>query len=50
MIGVPEKSRETGALLYPQPPGMVEILEKRGFVMDHPASKQRGNIHIEEYW
>ena len=29
MIGVPEKDRQTGARVYPQPPGVIEILEQR---------------------
>lgn len=50
MIGVPEKDRETKALVYPQPTGVIEILEKRGFVLDQRAQKVRGSIHFEEYW
>lgn len=50
MIGVPERNRETGAVKYPQPPGVVEILEARGFRADAPATKTKGNIHFEEYW
>jgi ferredoxin--NADP+ reductase len=50
MIGVPEKDRETGKLLYPQPPGVVEILTRRGFQTDQHAQKIRGNLHYEEYW
>lgn len=50
MIGVPEKDRETGALVYPQPPGVIEILERRGFEVDQPRLKKRGSIHFEEYW
>src|SRR5262249_48978250 len=37
MIGVPEKDRATGARIFPQPPGVIEILEKSGFRMDQPA-------------
>lgn len=50
MIGVPEKNRETGTLSYPQPPGVIELLSRRGFRTDLPAQKIRGNIHYEEYW
>jgi ferredoxin--NADP+ reductase len=50
MIGVPEKDRTTGARIFPQPPGVIEILEKRGFRMDQPALKIKGNLHYEEYW
>jgi ferredoxin--NADP+ reductase len=50
MIGVPDKERETGRLLYPQPPGVIEILERRGFRRDQPSLKLKGNIHYEEYW
>jgi ferredoxin--NADP+ reductase len=49
MIGVPQKDRETGQRVYPTPPGVIEILEKRGFKADQ-GSKERGNIHFEEYW
>jgi ferredoxin/flavodoxin---NADP+ reductase len=50
MIGVPEKDRETGERVYPQPTGVVELLEKRGFQCDQPQVKIKGNIHFEEYW
>lgn len=50
MIGVPVYDRATGAKVYPQPPGCVELLERRGFQSDVPGQKQRGNIHFEEYW
>jgi ferredoxin--NADP+ reductase len=50
MIGVPDKDRETGKLLYPQPPGVIELLQQRGFHPDQPALKVKGNIHYEEYW
>jgi ferredoxin--NADP+ reductase len=50
MIGVPAKDRETGERVYPSPPGVVEILEKRGFRADQPNIKLKGNIHFEEYW
>jgi ferredoxin--NADP+ reductase len=50
MIGVPTKNKETGEREYPQPPGVIEILEKRGFTTDNAAQKIKGNIHFEEYW
>jgi ferredoxin--NADP+ reductase len=50
MIGLPTKDKETGARVYPQPLGVVEILERRGFQIDQPALKIKGNIHFEEYW
>jgi ferredoxin--NADP+ reductase len=50
MIGKPEKDRATGELVYPQPVGVVELLERRGFHLDQPAVKKVGNIHVEEYW
>ena len=50
MIGVPVKDRDTGQRVYPQPTGVVEILERRGFQTDQPAAKIIGNIHFEEYW
>ncbi|HJT75565.1 MAG TPA: ferredoxin--NADP reductase [Gemmataceae bacterium] len=50
MIGVPARDRATGERTYPQPPGVIEVLERRGFQSDHPAAKIQGNIHFEEYW
>jgi ferredoxin--NADP+ reductase len=50
MIGVPVKDRETGVRSYPQPAGVIELLERRGFQVDQPQAKVRGNIHFEEYW
>jgi ferredoxin/flavodoxin---NADP+ reductase len=50
MIGVPQRDRETGAVTYPQPPGVIEVLEARGFKADVAAAKFKGNIHFEEYW
>lgn len=50
MIGAPEHDKTTGASVYPQPPGVIEILSKRGFQIDQPSLKLKGNIHIEEYW
>jgi ferredoxin--NADP+ reductase len=50
MIGIPEKDRVTGAMVYPQPTGVIEILEKRGFRVDQPAQKIKGTLHFEKYW
>jgi ferredoxin--NADP+ reductase len=50
MIGVPERDRARGEMVYPQPPGVVEILERRGFRVDQPGQKIAGNIHYEKYW
>jgi ferredoxin--NADP+ reductase len=50
MIGVPDKVRETGQKVYPQPPGVIEILERRGFQADQPSLKIKGDLHYEEYW
>jgi ferredoxin--NADP+ reductase len=50
MIGVPEVDRNTGARRYPHETGVVEILEHRGFRIDDPRAKTRGNIHFEKYW
>ena len=50
MIGVPVRDRETGARHYPQPTGVIELLEKRGFQTDQPSLKIKGNLHYEEYW
>jgi ferredoxin--NADP+ reductase len=48
MIGLPTDDEDTGALTYPKPTGVVEILTERGFTLDH--RKTRGNLHYEEYW
>jgi ferredoxin--NADP+ reductase len=50
MIGVPTIDRATGQSHYPQPTGVVEILEERGFRIDQPSVKLKGTIHVEEYW
>ena len=50
MIGVPDKDRETGCRVYPQPAGVIELLESRGFQADQANIKFKGNIHYEEYW
>ena len=50
MIGIPARNKETGLWEYPQPPGVIEILEARGFRADNPTLKIEGNIHFEKYW
>lgn len=50
MIGVPIKDKESGARKYPEPTGVIEVLEQRGFQADNAATKFKGNIHFEEYW
>jgi ferredoxin--NADP+ reductase len=50
MIGIPEKDRETGEMRFPQTLGVIEILSRRGFQIDQPAQKVRGNLHYEKYW
>ena len=50
MIGVPVKNKETGVRSYPEPTGVIELLEQRGFKADNAAAKLKGNIHFEEYW
>ena len=47
MIGVPKKEPD-GRIVYPQPTGVVELLEARGFKVERP--REPGNIHFEEYW
>src|SRR6266849_4494460 len=43
MIGIPNKDPQTGARVYPQPAGVVEILERRGFQVDQHSAKIKGN-------
>ena len=47
MIGIPH-TEEDGSHAYPQPTGVIEILERRGFHTDERG--RRGNIHFEKYW
>ena len=47
MIGIPKKGPD-GQYHYPQPTGVIELLEGRGFRVDHP--REPGNIHFEQYW
>lgn len=46
MIGLPEYVEEVP--VYPETPGMAELLSKQGFILDH--RKVSGNVHYEEYW
>jgi ferredoxin--NADP+ reductase len=48
MIGVP-RTRE-GRRVFPEPRGVVEVLEARGFRADSRRHQVAGNIHFEEYW
>jgi ferredoxin/flavodoxin---NADP+ reductase len=50
MIGMPTVDRESGRRVYPSPPGVIELLEGRGFRVDDSRDKVRGNIHYEKYW
>jgi ferredoxin--NADP+ reductase len=50
MIGVPSRDPTGGEWVYPKPLGVVEVLERRGFQVDRPQAKIKGNIHFEEYW
>ncbi len=50
MIGVPNIDKTTGNFVFPQPLGVIEILTQRGFQMDQPSVKLKGNVHVEEYW
>ncbi len=47
MIGAPKRGPD-GRHIYPQPKGLVEVLEERGFRVDEP--RRPGNIHFEKYW
>jgi len=46
MIGAPQRSHDP-TRRYPQPGGMVELLERRGFQIDLPH--EPGNLHFESY-
>lgn len=46
MVGIPKD--ENGRRVYPQPTGVIELLERLGFQVDRP--EQPGNIHFEKYW
>lgn len=45
MVGRP-RTDPSGVKSYPQPAGMIELLEKRGFQAEPP---ERANIHFERY-
>ena len=45
MVGRP-RTDDSGAKTYPQPPGMIELLERRGFRAEPLES---ANIHFERY-
>ena len=47
MIGLPRLHE--GKPVYPQPRGMFEVLETRGFPADY-KKHALGRIHFEEYW
>ncbi|MDH3294026.1 MAG: hypothetical protein OER95_06865 [Acidimicrobiia bacterium] len=47
MIGLPEPGPD-GEDVFPEPEGVVELLTRRGFVLNR--RDQPGNIHYEEYW
>lgn len=46
MVGIPKE--DAGQRIYPNPTGVIELLERRGFQADRPG--QPGNIHFEKYW
>ena len=45
--GIPH-TEEDGSHVYPQPAGVIESLERRGFRTDERG--RPGNIHFEKYW
>jgi len=47
MIGIPQTD-DDGSRIYPEPTGLIESLEARGFRADAP--RQPGNIHFEKFW
>lgn len=50
MIGAPKVDKQTGVKTYPEPVGLVQLLEERGFRADSRLLKIKGNLHFEEYW
>jgi len=48
MIGAPRRCKESGLPVYPEKPGLVELLVNRGFT--HLPDQCTGNIHYESYW
>jgi len=47
MIGIPRLD-DSGNRIYPEPPGVIELLEQRGFHAD--LHGRAGNVHFEKYW
>lgn len=47
MIGAPHKAPD-GHVVFPEPPGMVEVFARRGFQFDQ--SSESANLHFEKYW
>ncbi|MEZ5409262.1 MAG: NAD(P)-binding domain-containing protein [Acidimicrobiales bacterium] len=47
MIGLPADGPD-GSPVFPETTGVVELLTKQGFTLDH--RNHPGNIHYEEYW
>jgi len=47
MIGIPQTD-DDGSRIFPEPTGLIEMLEARGFRADAP--RQPGNIHFEKFW
>lgn len=47
MIGLPKREPD-GQIVFPEPPGMSEVLTLLGFRLDQP--RRPGNIHFEKYW
>jgi ferredoxin--NADP+ reductase len=47
MIGIPHVN-DDGSHSYPQPTGVVELLERRGSRADERGHV--GNVHFEKYW
>lgn len=48
MIGDPRRHRPADDLIFSAAPGMIQVLEGRGFTLDRPGV--RGSIHVESYW
>lgn len=47
MIGAP-RPQKNGESRYPNPLGLIEVLESRGFTADERHAP--GNVHFEKYW
>lgn len=47
MIGIPHVN-DDGSRSFPQPTGVIELLERRGFHADERG--HMGNVHFEKYW